>query len=258
MLRVVVLAELLGDSPGIVAVRGQAARLLNRRADTGRLPPVLLRGETGTGKGLLARALHGASPRRRGPFVDVNCAAIPETLIEAEMFGVERGAFTGAERARLGLFQAAHGGTLFLDEIGLVPEVLQSKLLKAIEERTVRRLGRTASEPVDVWFLAATSEDLEEAMRAERFRRELYHRLAVVTLRLPPLRERGEDVDLLAEHFLTRACADYGLPRLTLAADTRTMLRTYGWPGNVRELANVRSEERRVGKECRSRWSPYH
>src|SRR5262245_48116210 len=164
-----VLAELIGESPTVAAVREQVARLVRRRTEGGRLPPVLLQGETGTGKGLIARALHAASPRREGPFVDVNCAAIPENLLEAEMFGVERGAFTGADRSRPVLFRTADRGTLFLDEIGLVAEALQSKLLKAIEERTVRRLGRTTGEPVDVWILAATSEDLDEAMRAKRF-----------------------------------------------------------------------------------------
>ena len=239
MLPAMLLAELIGDSQGIGAVREQVARLVGPGAEAVRLPPVLLQGETGTGKGLVARALHLAGPRRNGPFVDVNCAAIPEALFEAEMFGVERGAFTGADRARPGLFQTAHRGTLFLDEIGLIPHALQSKLLKALEERKVRRLGRATSEPVDTWILAATSEDLDEAMRTGRFRRDLYHRLAVMTLRLPPLRDRGADVVLLAEHFLQRVCADYGYPRKSLADDARTMLGAYAWPGNVRELANV-------------------
>jgi DNA-binding NtrC family response regulator/predicted ATPase len=239
MLPAVILDEMIGRSPAIAALRDQVARLIERPAASGRLPPVLLLGETGTGKGLVARALHAASPRRGGPFVDVNCAAIPENLLEAEMFGVERGAFTGADRTRPGLFQAAHRGTLFLDEIGLVPEALQSKLLKAIEERVVRRLGRSAGEPVDVWIIAATSEDLEEAIRARRFRQDLYHRLAVMTLRVPPLHRRGADVMLLAQHFLARACADYGLPAKSFAEDVSRALRAQRWPGNVRELANV-------------------
>ena len=233
------LGDLIGESPSIVAVRDQFARVVGRGGAGSRLPPVLLQGETGTGKGLIARALHAAGARRDGPFVDVNCAAIPETLLEAEMFGVERGAFTGADRARPGLFQTAHRGTLFLDEIGLVAGPLQGKLLKAIEDRSVRRLGRTASEPVDVWIVAATSENLDEAMRAERFRRDLYHRLAVVTLRLPPLRERGTDVLLLAEYFLARVCADYHLPGKTFADDAVRALQAHQWPGNVRELMNV-------------------
>src|SRR5262245_41266371 len=141
------LDDLIGESPSIVALRDQVARVVGRGTPGGRLPPVLLQGETGTGKGLIARALHAAGARRDGPFIDVNCAAIPETLLEAEMFGVERGAFTGADRARPGLFQSAHRGTLFLDEIGLVPETVQSKLLKAIEARMVRRLGPASGEP---------------------------------------------------------------------------------------------------------------
>ncbi|HET9299083.1 MAG TPA: sigma 54-interacting transcriptional regulator, partial [Candidatus Polarisedimenticolaceae bacterium] len=234
------LAELFGESPGIVAVREQVGRLLQRQAGGARrLPPILVLGETGTGKGLLAGAIHRAGPRAAGPFVDLNCAAIPETLLEAELFGFERGAFTDARHAKAGLFQAAHRGTLFLDEIGLLPEGLQAKLLKVLEEQTVRRLGSTRSEAVDVWLVAATSEDLEAAVRARRFRQDLYHRLAVVTLRLPPLRERDEDILRLAEHFLRRACEDYGLPLKTLTGEARATLRGYPWPGNVRELGNV-------------------
>jgi transcriptional regulator with AAA-type ATPase domain/tetratricopeptide (TPR) repeat protein len=234
-----VLAELLGESPGIVALRAQVGRVLAPHAGTGRLPPILIQGETGTGKGLVARAIHRAGPRARGPFVDVNCAAIPETLLEAEMFGYERGAFTDARQAKPGLFQSAHGGVIFLDEIGLLPLGLQAKLLKVIEERMVRRLGSTRSEPVDVWLLAATNTELTAAMREGRFREDLYHRLAVVTLTLPPLRARGADVLLLAERFLVRVCSDYRLPPKTLAPDARAALLAHAWPGNVRELGNV-------------------
>jgi transcriptional regulator with AAA-type ATPase domain/tetratricopeptide (TPR) repeat protein len=234
------LDQLLGDSAQIAAVREQAARLLRSVATPGRrLPPILLLGETGTGKGLLAGALHGAGPRAGGPFVDVNCAAIPETLLEAELFGFERGAFTDARQAKAGLFQAAAGGTLFLDEVGLLPLALQSKLLKVIEERAVRRLGSTRSEPTDVSVVTATSEDLAAAVKEGRFRADLYHRLAVVTLVLPPLRARGRDVLLLAEDFLGRVCEDYGLPARVLTEDARAALLAYAWPGNVRELANV-------------------
>ena len=230
---------LVGQSPGIAAIRERVARLVARASEVRRLPPVLIQGETGTGKGLVAQALHRASPRAAGPFVDVNCAAIPESLLEAEMFGYERGAFTDARQAKRGLFQAAHQGTLFLDEIGLLPESLQAKLLKVIEERVVRRLGATQGEPVDVWIVAATNANLAAAGRERRFREDLYHRLAVLTLVLPPLRERGDDVLLLAEHFLARACGDYGLAPKAFAADARAALTTYPWPGNVRELANV-------------------
>src|SRR5215471_5521925 len=229
------LSEVFGESPGIVAVRQQVRRLLERpAAGTRRLPPILILGETGTGKGLLASVIHRAGPRAAGPFIDVNCAAIPETLLEAELFGFERGAFTDARQAKPGLFQAAHRGALFLDEVGLLPESLQAKLLKVLEDRAVRRLGSTRSEAVDLWLVAATSEDLEAAVRARRFRQDLYHRLAVVTLRLPPLRERGGDILGLAEHFLRRACEDYGLPLKTLTGDARKALLAHPWPGHVR------------------------
>src|SRR5215472_16369986 len=186
------LAELLGRSPRIVALREQINRVLGRQADAARRsPPILLLGETGTGKGLIAATIHRAGIRARGPFVDVNCAAIPETLLEAELFGFERGAFTGARESKPGLFQEAHRGTLFLDEVGLLPEAQQAKLLTVVEEGAVRRLGRTKSEAVDTWILSASSEDLHGAVREHRFREDLYHRLAVVTLSLPPLRERG-------------------------------------------------------------------
>src|SRR5262245_9629621 len=232
------LAELIGASPGLVAVRTQAEQLLRRQSETHRLPPILILGETGTGKGLLAPALHTAVPRNAGAFVAVNCAAIPETLLEAELFGHERGAFTDAREAKAGLFQTAHRGTLFLDEIGLLPQNLQAKLLTALEDRAVRRLGSTRPEPVDVWIISATSEDLKGARR-RGFREELYHRLAVATLSLPPLRERGPDSFTLGEHFLTRTCSEYSLAPKTLTEDARAALLAYRWPGNVRELANV-------------------
>jgi transcriptional regulator with AAA-type ATPase domain/tetratricopeptide (TPR) repeat protein len=233
------LGDLIGGSAAIAAVRDQVARLLERQRDAHRLPSILIQGETGTGKGLLARMLHRHGPRREGPFIDVNCAAIPETMLEAEMFGFERGAFTDARRAKLGLLQAAHRGAIFLDEIGLLSEPLQAKLLKALEDRMVRRLGSTRDEPIDVWVISASNEDLGRAIRARRFREDLYHRLAVVTIVLPPLRERGDDIVLLAEHFLARACADYGLPPKTLGDAARGRLTAYAWPGNVRELNNV-------------------
>jgi len=235
-----ILDDLIGRSPPIVALREQVARVLARQTETARRsPPILLLGETGTGKGLIAASIQRAGARARGPFIDVNCAAIPETLLEAELFGWERGAFTDARQPKPGLFQLANGGTIFLDEVGLLLPSLQSKLLKVIEEQQVRRLGGTRNEAVDVWVIAATSEDLAEAMRTRRFREDLYHRLAVLTLRLPPLRERAEDIAPLAEHFLARACADYGLPPKTLTADASRALIAYTWPGNVRELANV-------------------
>src|SRR5262245_46706516 len=233
------LAELVGESPGISAVRAQVGRLLLHQRPGGRLPPILILGETGTGKGLLAQAVHRASIRAGGAFVAVNCAAIPETLLEAELFGFERGAFTDARQGKQGLFQSANGGTLFLDEIGAIPVALQAKLLTALEERTIRRLGSTRSEPLDVWIVAATSEDLSAAMRERRFREDLYHRLSAMTILLPPLRERGPDILALAEHFLSRRCVEYGLPPKRLAPDARIMLQAHAWPGNVRELANL-------------------
>jgi len=233
------LDEILGESAALSGLRRRLARLFQRQAGSERLPPILIEGETGTGKGLLARIIHRAGPRADGPFVDVNCAAIPEGLLEAEMFGFERGAFTDARQAKPGLLQAAHHGTIFLDEIGLMPEPLQAKLLKVLEERAVRRLGATRSEPVDIAIVAATSEDLHRRVHERRFREDLYHRLAVLTETLPPLRQRGRDVLLLAEHFLARACVEYGLGPKTLSAPARAALTAYAWPGNVRELANL-------------------
>jgi tetratricopeptide (TPR) repeat protein len=171
--------------------------------------------------------------------VDVNCAAIPENLLEAELFGYERGAFTDARQSKPGLFQTAHRGTIFLDEVGLLPESLQAKLLKVLEERAVRRLGSTHSEPIDVWIVSATNADLAAGIHERRFREDLYHRLAVIPLRMPPLRERTGDVIRLAEHFLARACDDYGLPAKRMAADARRALEMYAWPGNIRELSNL-------------------
>ncbi len=233
------LAELLGESPAINVVREKLRHLLERQPAGRRLPAILIQGETGTGKGLVARLVHRMGPRRRGPFVDINCPAIPDTLLETELFGFERGAFTDARRAKPGLLQTAHRGTLFLDEVGLLPESAQAKLLTVIEERVVRRLGSTQPEAVDVCFISATNTDLQAALRARRFREDLYHRLAVITFDLPALRERGRDVLLLAERFLARACVDYGLPPKTLAEQAQARLLAYRWPGNIRELANV-------------------
>ena len=183
--------ELLGASPALASVRDELTRLLARPAvPLKRFPPVLIQGETGTGKGLVAHVIYQMGPRSDAAFVDLNCAAIPDTLLEAELFGYERGAFTDAKQAKAGLLQLAHRGTIFLDEIGLMPEALQVKLLKALEDHSVRRLGGTRPEPADAWVLAATSEDLTTAIRTRRFREDLYHRLAVVPIRVPPLAER--------------------------------------------------------------------
>src|SRR3989442_552449 len=192
------LGDLIGEDPKIVALRQKARVLLQRHEDARRLPPILIQGETGTGKGLLARLMHRAGPRASAPFIDLNCAAIRETLLEAELFGYERGAFTDARQSKPGLFHAAHGGTLFLDEVGLLPRGLQAKLLTVLEQGSVRRLGATRSEPANVSFVAATNETLLSAVFDGRFRADLYHRLAVLTLELPPLRERRGGIELLA------------------------------------------------------------
>jgi sigma54-dependent transcription regulator len=215
--------DLIGRSGALDAVRTQIRRLA-RISETGRLPSVLLLGETGTGKGMVASLLHRTGRRAAGPFIDVNCAAIPATLLESELFGFERGAFTDARASKAGLFEAAHRGTLFLDEIGELPDGLQVKLLTAIESRQVRRLGSTRSEPVDVWIIAATSTDLSAAMRTGRFRHELYHRLSTVVLELPPLRARDRDVLDLADYFLARAAAEHGIAVKELADDARAAL----------------------------------
>ncbi len=231
--------ELIGRSPQITALREQIRALLAREANLRRLPPLLITGETGTGKGLVARIVHRSSSRSGAQFVEVNGAAIPETLLESELFGYERGAFTDARQSKPGLLQVAHRGTLFLDEVGLLPLLLQAKLLKVLEDRSVRRLGSTRSEPIDVNIISATNENPEALVRARRFRADLYHRLAVVTLALPPLRDRGDDMELLAEQALAREGASHsGLP-MKLSPDAHAALRAYPWPGNVRELNSV-------------------
>ena len=232
------LAELIGECPAMVALREAVRRSVQRQVGA-RPPPILILGETGVGKGLLARVIHHSSPRAAGPFVAINCAAIPETLLEAELFGFERGAFTDARQAKPGLVEAAHRGTLLLDEVGLFPDALQAKLLDVLDTGAVRRLGSIRSAPVDAWLMAATSTDLDAAVRAGRFRRDLYHRLAVLTFRLPPLRERGADVLLLAERFLAVVWTPEGSPAKRLSPEAREALRRYAWPGNIRELRNV-------------------
>ena len=233
------LTELLGDSPAFEAVKVRVRRLLASMRDAHRAPLVLIQGETGTGKGLLARTLHNGSTRSSGPFVAVNCAAIPDTLAETELFGFEAGAHSQARRGKPGLFQAAARGTIFLDEIGLLSEAVQSKLLTVIEDRRVRRVGSTRDEAVDVWIISATNADLLADVRERKFRSDLYQRLAVVVLVLPPLRERVPDILALAEEFVARTCRDYGLPRKSLSPDARVRVIQHTWPGNIRELSNV-------------------
>ncbi|MCL2344329.1 MAG: sigma 54-interacting transcriptional regulator [Desulfobulbus sp.] len=200
---------------------------------------ILIRGESGTGKEILARAIHRASPRAGGPFVAINCGAIPEQLLESELFGHVKGAFTGAAASRVGLIQAAHGGTLFLDEIGDMPLSLQVKLLRVLQERVVRPVGATRAEPVDVRLLSATHRDLDAAMAEGLFREDLYYRLDVVSLTLPPLDERREDIPLLAAHFVQQVAAKYGKPITGFAPEALEALAAASWPGNVRQLYNV-------------------
>lgn len=226
-------ARFLGNSDAVHHVRAFGARAASVDA------PVLLTGESGTGKGLLARAIHEASRRARGPLVAVNCAGIPDTLFESVFFGHVRGAFTGAQQSHRGLFEQAHGGTLFLDEIGELPTALQAKLLTALEDGEVRRLGSERTVRVDARVIAATSVDLERAVREGSFRRDLYHRLLVLSLRLPALRERLEDLDLLAHHFLDRYTKRYGRPNRGFTPAALDRLHAYAWPGNVRELAHA-------------------
>ncbi|MBX3468156.1 MAG: sigma 54-interacting transcriptional regulator, partial [Planctomycetes bacterium] len=226
-------AALVGESPRLRAVLDAAARVA--RDDI----PLLVLGESGTGKELLARALHLASPRRDGPFVAESCAALPEALLESDLFGHVRGAFTGADRDRAGLFARAHGGTLFLDEVGETTPALQAKLLRALQEGEVRPVGAAQPVKVDVRVIAATNRDLALLRREGAFRDDLYYRLGGATLLLPPLRERHDDVLLLAEHFLAAAARRQGRRRLRLEPAAAALLRAHPWPGNVRQLEHV-------------------
>lgn len=225
----------LGQSPAIRAVLEQARQI----AALNETPPVLITGETGTGKGLVARTIHSSGPRSSKPFIEINCTALPATLMEAELFGYERGAFTDAKTSKIGLFEAAEGGFLFLDEVGDVELTLQGKLLRAIEDRTVRRVGGLRDRKIDVRIVSATNRDLEREVERDHFRKDLYFRLAVILLHLPPLRERQDDVLLLAEHFLKHFSHKYGKDVRHIEARARDLLRAYPWPGNVRELSHV-------------------
>jgi two-component system, NtrC family, response regulator AtoC len=226
-------SPLIGSSPAMLEVYKLVARVAPGRST------VLLEGESGTGKELVARAIHANSPRRDRPFVPVNCAALTETLLESELFGHEKGAFTGAVAAKRGLFEAADQGTLFLDEIGDIGTALQVKLLRVIQEQEVRHVGGTASVKVDVRIVAATNRDLAQMVRDGRFREDLFYRLNVVRIVLPPLRERREDIPMLAHHFLQKVSSSNGQPIRGFVPDTMALLERYRWPGNVRELENV-------------------
>ncbi|MEW5737719.1 MAG: sigma-54 dependent transcriptional regulator [Myxococcota bacterium] len=224
---------LLGSSPAMQAVREQIAALARVPAGG---PPVLVQGETGVGKGVVARAIHRARLGERAPWIEVNCAAIPATLIESELFGYERSAFTDARTAKPGLFEAADGGTLFLDEVGELPLDVQAKLLKVLEAGAVRRLGGLRDRPVRVGVIAASNVDLEKAAREGRFRADLFHRLAALPIALPPLRERGADRRELAEAFLKELAVRYRKELTGLAPSAVAQLEAHDWPGNVREL----------------------
>lgn len=221
---------------------GQSTSLMEVFRVLGKVAPtdstVLVTGESGTGKELLVRALHANSLRCNAPFVPINCGAIPKELLESELFGHEKGAFTHAIRTRPGRFELADGGTIFLDEIGEMDLPLQVKILRVLQEKEIERVGGTSTKKVDVRIVAATNRDLEEEVRAGRFREDLYYRLNVIPMHLPPLRERGGDILELARTFLSRFCERKGRDRLVLSDDTSKVLCAYRWPGNVRELEN--------------------
>ena len=225
-------ANLVGTARGMRLVYDQIAQVADSMAT------VLIRGESGTGKELVARALHFGSVRRDAPFISVNCAALPENLIESELFGHERGAFTGAQQQRKGRFELAHGGTLFLDEIGDISSAVQIRLLRVIQERTFERVGGDTPINVNVRIIAATNRNLEQAMQEGRFREDLYYRLNVFPIYLPPLRERRSDILLLAEHFLKKYAEIYGKRIQRISTTAINMMMAYHWPGNVRELEN--------------------
>jgi len=211
--------------------------MLNKVAPT--QAPVFIQGESGTGKEVIARYIHAHSKRNKGPFVGINLAAIPETLVESELFGYEKGAFTGAYTARVGKFEQADGGTILLDEIGEMPPSLQAKLLRVLQERQIDRIGSKTSTPVDFRVIATTNRDIDASIRDGSFREDLFFRLNVIPIEVPPLRNRKEDIIPLAEHFIGIVAAREGVPRKTLSKGTKKLLLEYHWPGNVRELENV-------------------
>ena len=227
------LQGLIGASPAMQKVYRTARQVAASRAT------VLVTGESGTGKGELARAIHALSPRSRSPFISLHCAAIPETLLESEMFGHEKGSFTGADRRRVGRFEQANGGTLFLDEIGEISPLVQTKLLRVLQERNLERVGGSETINIDVRVIAATNRDLVTEVREGRFREDLYYRLNVVHLEMPPLRLRGSDVLVLANAFLRRFAEDNKKPVEELSEEARTKVLAHRWPGNVRELENA-------------------
>jgi len=225
--------EIIGKSPGMLEVAENIQKVAPTKTT------VLLLGESGTGKELFARAIHFLSPRREHPFVTINCAAIPRELLESELFGHEKGAFTGAEERKLGKFELANKGTVFLDEIGEMDMALQSKVLRTLQEGEIERVGGTSSIKVDIRIIAASNKDLERAVAEKSFREDLYYRLSVFPITIPPLRERKEDIPALVEHFISKYSAEMNLPKKDIAPDALEVLRDYPWKGNVRELENV-------------------
>lgn len=247
------LTNIVGESPEIKRVFEVISKIVGRKWVT-----VLLRGETGTGKELAARAIHYHSFTQFQPFVEINCNALPESLLESELFGYEKGAFTDAKTQKKGLFELAQNGTLFLDEIGEVTPKIQVKLLKALEEKRIRRLGGTQEHQINTRIIAATNRDLQSAIRDGHFRNDLYYRLNVVSIHLPPLRDRGDDVILLARHFLSHYGEQHENPVQGFTAEAEALLRSYHWPGNIRELKHtierivLLTDEKRVTHESMS------
>ena len=225
--------NIIGESPEIRAVFDIVGRAAASQST------VMIYGESGTGKELIARALHLNSPRKSKPFIAVNCAAIPHDLLESELFGYEKGAFTGAVNARIGRIELANQGTIFFDEIGDMPPALQVKLLRVLAEREIDRIGSVKSTPVDIRVITATHQNLEVAIEEGRFREDLYYRLNVIPLTLIPLRERKDDISLLAEHFMNQFCQENSRSSVKMDPATLTLLKKYRWPGNIRELGNI-------------------
>lgn len=236
------IARILGDAQAMQALKTRLGMIVDAELaspDASVRPPVLILGETGTGKELIARALHFDGPRKSKPFIEVNCAALPEQLVESELFGHERGSFTDAREKKVGLFQAAEGGTLFLDEVGELPLATQAKLLRTLEERTIRPVGAVRDRKIDVRIVAATNATLEDKVREGEFRRDLFYRLNTLLIQSPPLRARENDILMLADAFLGDFSGRYGRPDLRFTEEARAALLKHSWPGNVRELRNI-------------------
>lgn len=236
------IARILGEAQAMQALKTRLGMIVDAELaspDASVRPPVLILGETGTGKELIARALHFDGPRKNKPFIEVNCAALPEQLVESELFGHERGSFTDAREKKVGLFQAAEGGTLFLDEVGELPLATQAKLLRTLEERTIRPVGAVRDRKIDVRIVAATNATLEDKVREGEFRRDLFYRLNTLLIQSPPLRARENDILMLADAFLADFSGRYGRPDLRFTEEARTALLKHSWPGNVRELRNI-------------------